>query len=171
MTTSNTHATIANEQSNHEKETTSHQTSDDRRTLFVSSLRSNITLGDIRRYFTGSTRVIIKRHRTTPQFKYAFVFHRTSEEAERNLRRSEDDCFLGPQSCVEYARSRSSFSNNQQNFGKNKVEVSKIPENVSETDLRHLFDDCNVLKYYPARIVHQAAETTQTKRSSRISSG
>ena len=41
-----------------------------RRTLFVSGLKSSVDANDIRRHFIDSEKVTLKRYRTTPYLKY-----------------------------------------------------------------------------------------------------
>jgi hypothetical protein len=152
----------------------------------VSGLRNDVKISDIRRHFTGCTKVTIKRHRIIPHLKYAIhilfttvliqylflryavIRHRTFQEAECNLQRAVNFNLLGPECRVEYAHDRSTFSNNHQSCEKKKVVVSRIPENVSENELRRLFGNCHILRYRPARTVHLAATTTHTNRNSKI---
>jgi len=74
---------------------------------------------------------------------------------------------LGHQCHVEYAGGSSALSNNHQNFGNRKLMVARIPENVTEIDLHHLFFNCHILKYCPARTVHSSATTTTIKGKSK----
>jgi len=94
--------------------------------------------------------------------------HRTFREAARNLQRLTDFHILGPECRVEYARSRLAHSNDQQDFHQKKVVVRQIPENVHENDLRHLFVNCRVIEYCPARTVQLAITTMKTKDSSKV---
>lgn len=41
-----------------------------RRTLFVSGLKSSVDVNDIRRHFINCEKVTLKRYRTTPYLKY-----------------------------------------------------------------------------------------------------
>jgi hypothetical protein len=98
--------------------------------------------------------------------RYAFVFHRTSREAERNIQRPIDYYSLLGRHCrVEYASDCSYLSNNQQPFNKKKISVTKIPLNVDKNDLSHLFPDGNILAYCPARSVHTSSTTTKTNNN------
>jgi hypothetical protein len=100
--------------------------------------------------------------------RYAFVLHRTPREAERNLRRPINFHLLGHKCRVEYANDSSALSNNHQSFGNRKLMVARIPQNVTEIELHHLFVNCHLLKYCPARIVHSGATTTKMKNNSKI---
>ncbi|CAF3974889.1 unnamed protein product [Adineta steineri] len=98
-----THATTSNERNDHKKKRTLNQARNQHKALFVSGLRNNVSISDIRRHFTGCTEVTIKRHHARPHLKYAVVCHRTCEEAEYNLQRPSNYCLLGSQYHVEYA--------------------------------------------------------------------
>ena len=100
--------------------------------------------------------------------RYAFVVHHTSEKAERNRRRRINFHLFGPKCRVEYAHGCSSLSNNHQNFGNRKLMVARIPGNVNEDDLHNLFANCHILKYFPARTVHRATTTAETKDKIKI---
>ena len=152
-------------------------------TLFVSGLKSDVNTETIRRHFASCIKVTLKQYRTTSQLKYvihglfiaslnqyllsryAFVFHRTSREARRNLLRPIDRYMFGSECRVEYARFRSAPTNVQESIDQNKVRVGQIPKNVSKNDLRRLFDNCHVVEYCPARTVHLSITTTEGKNT------
>jgi hypothetical protein len=46
--------------------------------------------------------------------------------------------------------------------------VARIPENVTEVDLHHLFVNCHILKYCPARMIHSSATTMKMMSKSKI---
>ncbi|CAF3559603.1 unnamed protein product [Adineta steineri] len=106
------HSATINEQNDHKKKRTLNQARNQHKALFVSGLRNNVSIKDIRRHFTGCTKVTIKRHHTRPHLKYAIVCHRTSEEAEYNLQRPSNYCLFGSEYRVEYAFIR--FDDEQQ---------------------------------------------------------
>jgi hypothetical protein len=85
--------------------------------------------------------------------RYAFVYHRTCQEAERNLRLPINYQLFGPACDVEYANDCSTLCNNHQIFDNKKLIVRRIPENIDENDLHNLFINCHVLKYYPATMM------------------
>lgn len=158
------------------------QTTNRCRTLFVSGLKNAVSKDTICRYFPGCVKVTIKQYRTTSDLKYiydilfsivvlknfllryAFVFHRTSQEAGRNLRRIIDFGVLGEKCRVEYANINSAPSSNQHILDRKKVVVSGIPQDVSKNDLRHLFVNCHILHYCPARDIQKATVTTITHK-------
>ena len=94
--------------------------------------------------------------------RYAFIVHRTSQAAKRNLQRPIDFHRFGSECRVEYAKNGPTPSNDQQDFDQKKIVVSRIPKDVCEIDLHHLFANCDVIQYCPARTVHIA--TTSTKK-------
>ncbi|CAF0802090.1 unnamed protein product [Adineta steineri] len=143
----------------------------DSRILFVSGLKNDVNKNNIRRHFVGCLNVTVKQYHTTPRFKYAFITHRTAREAEVNLRRSIDLHLLGPACHIEYANKRTMGTSSQQSLGKKKILVRQIPPNVSENDLRQMFGNCHIEKYYPAAIISHEATMTKTKDVANISSG
>ncbi len=53
------------------KEQAINQTVNDRKTLFVSGLRSDVNKNDLRSYFIGCTKVTLKQCRARSHLKYA----------------------------------------------------------------------------------------------------
>ncbi|CAF1150636.1 unnamed protein product [Adineta steineri] len=104
-------------------------------------------------------------------FRYAFITHRTAREAEVNLRRSINVHLLGPACHIGYANKRTIRDSSQQSLNKKEILVHQIPPNVSENDLRQLFGNCHVEKYYSAAIISHEATMTKTKDVASISSG
>jgi len=104
-------------------------------------------------------------------FRYAFIFHRTTQEAERNFLKPIDYYLLGSECCMEYAVDRSAPSSDHQSFDNKTLLVRWIPENVSEHDLYHLFVGCYITKYCPSHSTHRSATTTGTKNKNKILSG
>ncbi len=95
--------------------------------------------------------------------RYAFISHRTFREAKQNLHRSMNFRLLGSQCRVEYANNSSNSNRNYQNFGKRKLMVARIPENVNEDHLHNLFNNCHILKYSPARSLTISDQTKKKK--------
>ncbi|CAF1250555.1 unnamed protein product [Adineta steineri] len=52
--------------------------------LHLSNLNKQITRNDLRSYFIGSTKTILKPSRLLPYLNYAFIFHRTNLQGEYN---------------------------------------------------------------------------------------
>ena len=181
MLSSDRHTTALNKQSYTKKKLASNQTTYERKILFVSGLRSDVRADDIRRHFTGCVKVKIKQNKSKSCLKstietikiwkknryhlrHAFVFHHTSKEAKRNLQRPIDAHRFGAKCSVEYANDYLDSSPNNHN----KIVLRGIPENVSEDDLRLLFDNCHILRYSPARVVCQGAATMEAIKKRKI---
>ncbi|CAF1522863.1 unnamed protein product, partial [Adineta steineri] len=89
-------------------------------------------------------------------------------DAAVNLRRPIDLHLLGPACQIEYANKRTIHASSQQNLDKKKILVCQIPSNVSENDLRQLFGNCHLEKYYPAVIIFHEATMAKTKDDANI---
>lgn len=100
--------------------------------------------------------------------RYAFIVHRTSQHAKRNLQLPTDFHRFGSECRVEYAKSCPTPSADQQAFDQKKIVVSRIPKDVCETDLHYLFANCHVIQYCPARTVHIATTSTKTNDQCKI---
>jgi hypothetical protein len=100
-------------------------------------------------------------------FRYAFISHRSSKEAQRNLQRPIDYILLGDECHVEHAGDTPSRSNTNRHCDERTIVVKNIPEYVTENDLSRLFINCYISRYCPARTVHRMntskAITTKTK--------
>ncbi len=59
-----------NKRSHAKKKRAINQAVNDRKTLFVSGLRSDVDTNALRSYFTGCIKVIIKQCRARPQLRY-----------------------------------------------------------------------------------------------------
>lgn len=103
--------------------------------------------------------------------RYAFVYHRTSREAKYNLRRTTDLKLLGPECHVEYANRSLSLFNSNTILNSRKVVINRIPYNVTEDDIHHLFPTCRILKYSPARIINCTKKTKHTMDKQKILPG
>lgn len=66
-----THTTVAKKQLHAMKKKASNQTINNRKTLFVSGLKSDVKAKDIRHHFIDTTKVIIKACRRASHLKYA----------------------------------------------------------------------------------------------------
>ena len=181
----NRHATISKERTAYKNAPVPNETNTHHKVLFMSRLRNQVTIRDIRNHFIGCAKVTVKRHRSAPHLKYpphidlsaicspcfyrryAFIVHRTSGEAERNLQRPIDNHLFGNQSRVEYA----SVSSSRYNFNRSKMVVNGIPQHVTKNDLRHLFTDCHVLKYCPASTVYLPPKPEDTQHMCKTSLG
>ncbi|CAF3948506.1 unnamed protein product [Adineta steineri] len=148
------------------------KTNNDYKTLFVSKLKSNITKHDLYNHFHGCIKVTIKKSHSASDLKYAFVVHRTHERARRNFRQSINRSLLGSQCRVEFANHSLNHTNNHENMeNKKKLVISRIPENVNENNLYNLFENCQILKYCPARVISSSTTTINTKEKKKILSG
>jgi RNA recognition motif-containing protein len=153
-----------------------------KKSLFVSGLRNNVNENDIRKHFTGCKKVTIKQCRGTSHLKYgiyilitshlswylsyryAFVCHRTFQDAKRNFRRPIDYDLLGSECHIEYVQSSSATTSNYCDFDRKKLMVSRIPENVSGNDLHRLFVNAHILRYRPARNIQLPSVASEPKK-------
>ncbi|CAF1198097.1 unnamed protein product [Adineta steineri] len=124
------------------------------RTLVVTGLRENINEINLSNHFLQSIQVTIKQCQTS-SLKYAFILHKTKEEAKSNLLKPINYILLGSQCHVEYAHNSSFIPLDHQSDDKQTIVITNIPENVSEDDLRHLFPDSRISKYCPSRSIHR----------------
>ncbi|CAF0926568.1 unnamed protein product [Adineta steineri] len=143
----------------------------DPRILFVSGLKKDVNKNNIRRHFIGCLNVTIRQCRTILHLKYAFIVHHTARDAAVNLRRPIDLYLLGPACHIEYANKRTIHASCHQSLDKKKILVCQIPPNVSENDLRQLFGNCHLEKYYPAVVISHEATMTKIKDDANILSG
>ncbi|CAF1419359.1 unnamed protein product [Adineta steineri] len=133
---------------------------DVKKILHISNLNKQITKNDLRSYFIGSTKIILKPSRLPSYLNYAFIFHRTNLQAEYNRKRTIKSSQFGSNCQIEFVQNLSQFSNENE-FNENwNLVVKKIPENVTENDLKKLFFNSNQIKYIPARNV-QKSNTNQ----------
>ncbi|CAF0760625.1 unnamed protein product [Adineta steineri] len=170
ISSSNIHPTLINKR-NSIKQQKFNRSKNSYKTLFVSGLKSSVSVRNLYSYFTGCMRVTIKQNRSVSYLKYAFVDYRTSEQAQRSLYRGVDRSLLGHECRVEYATGQSNISKNHQSIDNKKVVISKIPENVSEDDLHRLFAHGRILKYCPARHIHFSPTTTRSEVKDKILTG
>ncbi|CAF1415028.1 unnamed protein product [Adineta steineri] len=133
---------------------------DVKKILHISNLNKQITKNDLRSYFIGSTKIILKPSRLPSYLNYAFIFHRTNLQAEYNRKRTIKSSQFGSNCQIEFVQNLSQFSNENE-FNENwNIVVKKIPENVTENDLKKLFFNSNRIKYIPTRNV-QKSNTNQ----------
>ncbi|CAF3965512.1 unnamed protein product [Adineta steineri] len=57
---------------------------DVKKILYLSNLNEQITKNDLRSYFIGSTKIILKQSQLPPYLIYVFIFHRTNLRAQYN---------------------------------------------------------------------------------------
>ena len=104
--------------------------------------------------------------------RYAFVVHRTSQDAKHNLSRPINHSLFGSECRIDYANDHIPRSLKCQYYSKNKIIVKKIPTEVSENDLRDLFgSECHILNYYPARYVRRISTVTTIPDQVKILTG
>ncbi|CAF1545014.1 unnamed protein product, partial [Adineta ricciae] len=158
-----TYATTVNEQCHTTTNGISDPTKNDHKTLFVSGLKKSVHKEDLRGHFPGCSNVIIKRYRNSSHLKYALITHITAQTAEINRRRPINFHLLGPQCRIEYADDNVSIRIRNQSYDCTTIVVERIPPNISDDDLRYLFPNCRIVKYYPAVVVStRALITTKT---------
>ncbi|CAF1285200.1 unnamed protein product [Adineta steineri] len=133
---------------------------DVKKILHISNLHKQITKNDLRSYFIGSTKIILKPSRLASYLNYAFIFHRTNLQAEYNRKRTIKSSQFGSNCQIEFVQNLSQFSNENELNENWNIVVKKIPENVTENDLKKLFFNSNRIKYIPARNI-QKSNTNQ----------
>ncbi|CAF1124715.1 unnamed protein product [Adineta steineri] len=57
---------------------------DVKKIIYLSNLNEQITKNDLRSYFIGSTKIILKQSQLPPYLNYVFIFHRTNLQAQYN---------------------------------------------------------------------------------------
>ncbi|CAF1287532.1 unnamed protein product [Adineta steineri] len=128
--------------------------------LYLSNLNKQITKNHLRNYFIGSTKIIFKQSQLPPHLNYAFIFHHTNLQAEYNRKRAISSSRFGSNCQIEFVKNLDELSNENELNEKWNIVVKKIPENVTENDLKNLFFNFNQLKYISARNV-QKSNTNQ----------
>ena len=87
-------------------------------------------------------------------FRYAFILHRTVEQARRNLQMPIDRSYFGVNCSISFAQdNRASCPppNRHRFWNERTVVITKIPEKVSVADLKAMFGNGHIIKYCPAR--------------------
>ncbi|CAF1240271.1 unnamed protein product [Adineta steineri] len=124
--------------------------------LYLSNLNKQITKIDLRNYFIGSTKIIFKQSQLPPYLNYAFIFHRTNLQAEYNRKRVISSLPFGSNCQIEFVKNLDELSNENKVNENWNIVVKKIPENVTENDLKNLFSNSNQIKYIPPKIVQKS---------------
>ncbi|CAF4252586.1 unnamed protein product, partial [Adineta steineri] len=129
---------------------------DIKKILYLSNLNKQITKNHLKNYFIGSTKIIFKRSQLPPHLNYAFIFHRTNLQAEYNRKRVINSLPFGSNCKIDVVKSLSQLSNEYELNEKWNIVIKKIPENVTENDLKNLFSNSYQIKYIPAKIVQKS---------------
>ncbi|CAF1508932.1 unnamed protein product, partial [Adineta steineri] len=137
------------------------------RTLVVMRLREDINEINLYNHFHQSIQVTIKQCQTS-SLEYAFILHKTKEEAESNLLKPINYILLGSQCHVEYACKSPFIPLDHQSYDKQTIVITNIPENVTADDLRHLFTNSSILKYCPARIIQRKSTSIDISGKNKI---
>jgi hypothetical protein len=90
------------------------------------------------------------------------------KQAVCNLQRPIDHILLGQECQVNYAAHSSYLSTEYRHCDQKTILVRKIPENVTENDLRRLFTNCRISKYCPVRVVHRKTISTTVTDGTKI---
>ncbi|CAF1367312.1 unnamed protein product [Adineta steineri] len=128
--------------------------------LYLLNLNKKITKNDLRNYFIGSTKIILRQSELPPHVNYAFIFHRTNLQAEYNRKRVINSLPFGSNCKIDFVKSLSQLSNENELNENWNIVVKKIPENGTENNLKIFFFNSNQIKYIPARII----QTSNTKQ-------
>ncbi|CAF0872332.1 unnamed protein product [Adineta steineri] len=156
----NSLSTITNHKKFIMKKTNNQYKIDVKKILHLSNLSKQITKNNLRYFFNDSSKILLKQSRLPPYLNYAFVFYRTHLQAEYNRKRAITSSQFGPNCQIEFVQNLSQLPNENELNENWNIVVKKIPENVTENDLRNLFFNSNEIKYIPARNV-QKSNTNQ----------
>ncbi|CAF3764407.1 unnamed protein product, partial [Adineta steineri] len=130
--------------------------------LYLSNVNKQITKNDLQSYFIDSTKIILKQSQLPPHLNYVFVFHRTNFQAEYNRKRAIKSSQFGSNCKIEFVKSLSQLSNENELNENWNIVIKQIPKNVTENDLKNLFFNSNQIKYVPARIVQTPNTNSKT---------
>ncbi|CAF1009708.1 unnamed protein product [Adineta steineri] len=120
--------------------------------LYLSNLNKKIRKNNLRSYFIGSTKILLKQSRLPPHLNYAFIFHRTNLQAEYNRKRVISSSHFRSNCQIEFFKNLSQLSNKNEVNEKWNIVITQIPEN----DLKKLFFNSYQIKYIPARNVQKS---------------
>ncbi|CAF1320517.1 unnamed protein product [Adineta steineri] len=129
---------------------------DVKKILYLSNLNKQITKIDLRSYFIGSTKIILKQSQLPPYLNYAFIFHRTNLQAEYNRKRVINSLPFGSNCQIEFVKNLDELSNENKVNENWNIVIKQIPENITENDLKNLFSNSYQIKYIPAKIVQKS---------------
>ena len=93
-------------------------------------------------------------------FRYAFVLHRTAEQARQNLRMPINRSYFGVDCSISFAQNNRAScdpSNQHRRWDGRTVVITKIPANVSVADLKAMFVNGHIVKYCPARMAARSS--------------
>ncbi|CAF0853622.1 unnamed protein product [Adineta steineri] len=91
---------------------------------------------DLKNYFIGSPKILLKQRQLPSYLNYVFVFHRTNLQVEYNRKRVNSSSRFGPNCQIEFVKNLSKLS--------------------TENDLKNLFSNSDKIKCIPARIVQKS---------------
>ncbi|CAF0977068.1 unnamed protein product [Adineta steineri] len=118
---------------------------DVKKILYLSNLNKQITKNDLRSYFIGLTKIILKQSQLPPYLNYVFIFHRTNLQTEYSRKRANSSSRFGSNSQIEFVKNYSELSNENKLNEKWNI--------VTENDFKKLFFNSDKIKYISARIV------------------
>ncbi|CAF1559809.1 unnamed protein product [Adineta steineri] len=124
--------------------------------LYLSNLNKQITKNHLKNYFIGSTKIIFKQSQLPPHLNYAFIFHHTNLQAEYNRKRAISSSPFGSNCQIEFVKNLEELSNENKVNENWNIVIKKIPENVTENDLKNSFSNSYQIKYIPAKIVQKS---------------
>ncbi|UJR18773.1 hypothetical protein I4U23_005679 [Adineta vaga] len=130
--------------------------------LYLSNLSEQISRNELRNYFIGSTKIILKQSRLPPYLNYAFIFHRTHIQAEFNRKKVIHSSCFGSNCKIKFIKNLSELSNENKCDENWNIVIKQIPENVTENDLKKLFFNSNQIKYIPSRMVQKSNTNYKT---------
>ncbi|CAF1020727.1 unnamed protein product [Adineta ricciae] len=156
---------------NRQNSTSERPSKQDTTTLFVSRLKRTVQSSDIRQNFPGCVKVTMKHARDDRSMKYAFVKHRSSQAAARNLTRQLDINIFGPDYCIAYVNPPKTRFRAGIILDKKKLMIRRIPLGFVSDDVKNLFNCCEVVTYSSATTVRCGTLNPETNAYRKIIPG
>ncbi|CAF4178594.1 unnamed protein product [Adineta steineri] len=84
---------------------------DVKKILYLSNLNKQIKKNDLRSYFIGLTKIILKQSQLPPYLNYVFIFHRTNLQTKYNRKRANSSSRFGSNCQIEFVKNLSELAN------------------------------------------------------------
>ncbi|CAF1423804.1 unnamed protein product [Adineta steineri] len=82
---------------------------------------------DLRNYFIGSTKIILKQSQLPPHLNYVFISHRINLQVEYNRKRAIKSSTFGSNCQIEFVKNLSELSNENKLNEKWNIVIKQIP--------------------------------------------